>query len=34
MSDEFQIRRAQQPTIEVSLASLPREPTVLVPYGY
>ena len=34
MSDEFQIRRAQQPTIEVSLASLPREPTVLVPHGY
>lgn len=34
MSDEFQIRRAQQRVINVSLASLPREPTVLVPYGY
>jgi L-ascorbate metabolism protein UlaG (beta-lactamase superfamily) len=34
MSDAFQIRRAQQRVINVSLASLPREPTVLVPYGY
>ena len=34
MSDEFQIRRAQERTIHVSLASLPRQPTVLVPYGY
>jgi L-ascorbate metabolism protein UlaG (beta-lactamase superfamily) len=34
MSDEFQIRRAQERTIRVSLASLPRQPTVLVPYGY
>jgi hypothetical protein len=34
MSDDFQIRRAQDRTIRVSLASLPREPTVLVPYGY
>jgi L-ascorbate metabolism protein UlaG (beta-lactamase superfamily) len=34
MSDDFQIRRAQDRTIRVSLASLPRQPTVLVPYGY
>jgi len=34
MSDEFQIRRAQDRVIEVSRASLPRQPTVLVPHGY
>jgi L-ascorbate metabolism protein UlaG (beta-lactamase superfamily) len=34
MSDDFQIRRAPDRTIRVSLASLPRQPTVLVPYGY
>ncbi|MBK1698837.1 MBL fold metallo-hydrolase [Rhodovibrio salinarum] len=34
MSDAFEIRRAQDPVIRVSLANLPRQPTVLVPYGY
>jgi L-ascorbate metabolism protein UlaG (beta-lactamase superfamily) len=34
MSDEFQIRRASDPVIRVSLESLPRRPTVLVPHGY
>ena len=34
MSDKFQVRRAQDRVIEVSLASLPRQPTVLVPAGY
>jgi L-ascorbate metabolism protein UlaG (beta-lactamase superfamily) len=34
MSDQFEIRRASDPVIRVSLASLPRQPTVLVPQGY
>jgi L-ascorbate metabolism protein UlaG (beta-lactamase superfamily) len=34
MSDRFEIRRAREAVIRVSLQSLPRQPTVLVPHGY